>query len=110
MMGTPAISITAARQRRERMTCEYGSDPTLRSYAHLVRKRKWCVIAFALAGLAVSLAISFVEPKQYSAAAQVLVQPASQTSALGTTQQPVTPTQVQTMLQLVTSATVTNAV
>ncbi len=92
------------------MTSEFGSDPTLRSYAHLIRKRKWWVIAFALAGLAVSLAISFLEPKQYSAAAQVLVQPSSQTGAFGTTLQPVTPTQVQTMLQLVTSAPVTSAV
>ncbi len=92
------------------MTSEFGSDPTLRSYAHLVRKRKWWVIAFALVGLAVSLAISFLEAKEYSATAQVLVQPSSQTGALGTTQQPVTPTQVQTMLQLVTSAPVTSAV
>lgn len=92
------------------MTAEFGTDPTLRSYAQLVRRRKWWVIALALAGLAVSIAISFTETKQYAAAAQVLVQPSSQTSALGTTQQPVTATDVQTMLQLVTSAPVTNAV
>jgi polysaccharide biosynthesis transport protein len=92
------------------MTSEFGSDPTLRSYAQLVRRRKWWVIAFALIGLAVSLAISLTETKQYSASAQVLVQPSSQTGALGTTQQPVTPTDVQTMLQLVTSAPVTAAV
>jgi capsular exopolysaccharide synthesis family protein len=92
------------------MTSEFGSNPTLRSYALIVRKRKWWVIAFALVGLIVSLAISFVEPKMYSATAQVLVQPSGQTSALGTTQQPVTQTQVQTMEQLVTSAPVTNAV
>ena len=92
------------------MTAEFGSDPTLRSYAHLVRKRKWWVIALALAGLAVSLAISFTEPKQYAASAQVLVQPSSQASALGSAQEPVTPTEVQTMLQLVTSAPVTKAV
>jgi len=92
------------------MTTEFGSDPTLRSYAQLVRKRKWWVIALAVAGLAVSLAISFTEPKQYAASAQVLVQPSSQASALGSSQQPVTATDVQTMLQLVTSAPVTNAV
>src|SRR5215813_12030434 len=100
----------ATRQRRERMTSEFGSNPTLRSYALIVRKRKWWVIAFALVGLIVSLAISFVEPKMYSATAQVLVQPSGQTSALGTTSQPVTQTQVQTMEQLVTSAPMTNAV
>ena len=92
------------------MTAEFGSDPTLRSYAQLVRKRKWWVLALALAGLAVSLAISFTESKQYAASAQVLVQPSSQASALGSAEQPVTTTDVQTMLQLVTSAPVTNAV
>jgi tyrosine-protein kinase len=92
------------------MTSEFGSDPTLRSYAQLVRRRKWWVVAFALVGLMVSLAISFTETKQYAASTQVLVQPSSQASALGSTVQPVTPTDVQTMLQLVTSAPVTNAV
>jgi polysaccharide biosynthesis transport protein len=92
------------------MTSEFGSDPTLRSYAQLVRRRKWWVIAFALVGLAAALAISFTETKQYAASTQVLVQPSTQASALGSTQQPVTPTDVQTMLQLVTSAPVTNAV
>ena len=92
------------------MTTEFGSDPTLRSYAQLVRKRKWWVIGLALVGLAVSLAISFTESKQYSASAQVLVQSSSQASALGSTQQPVTTTDVQTMLQLVTSAPVTKVV
>ena len=92
------------------MTSEFGSDPTLRSYARLVRRRKWWVVSLALVGLAVSLAISFTEAKQYAASAQVLVQPSTQASALGSTQQPVTPTDVQTMLQLVTSAPVTSAV
>jgi polysaccharide biosynthesis transport protein len=92
------------------MTSEFGSDPTLRSYAQLVRRRKWWVIAFALVGLMAALAISFTETKQYSASTQVLVQPSTQASALGSTVQPVTPTDVQTMLQLVTSAPVTSAV
>jgi len=92
------------------MTAEFGSDPSLRSYAQLVRRRKWWVIGPGLAGLLVSLAISFTEAKQYAATAQVLVQPSSQTGALGTSQQPVTQTEVQTMQQLVTSAPVTNAV
>jgi capsular exopolysaccharide synthesis family protein len=92
------------------MTSEFGSDPTLRSYALLVRRRKWWVIGLTLLGLAVSLAISFTQAKQYSASAQVLVQASSQTGALGVTQQPVTSTDVQTMLQLVTSAPVTAAV
>lgn len=92
------------------MTTEFGADPTLRSYAQLVRRRKWWVVALGLAGLVISLAISFTEPKQYAATAQVLVQPSSQTTALGTTALPVTPTEVQTLQQLVTSAPVTNVV
>jgi capsular exopolysaccharide synthesis family protein len=92
------------------MTSEFGSDPTLRSYAQLVRRRKWWVIGLAVLGLLISLAFTFTEAKQYSASAQVLVQPSSQASALGSAQQPVTPTDVQTMLQLVTSAPVTKAV
>jgi capsular exopolysaccharide synthesis family protein len=92
------------------MAAESGSDPTLRSYAQLVRRRKWWVIALAMLGLAVSLAISLTEAKQYAASAQVLVQPSSQSSALGSALEPVTATEVQTMLQLVTSAPVTDAV
>jgi capsular exopolysaccharide synthesis family protein len=92
------------------MSAEFGTDPTLRSYAQLVRRRKWWVIALALAGLGVSLAISLVEPKQYTATTQVLVLPTSQTGALGTAQVAVTPTEVQTMLQLVNSAPVTGRV
>jgi polysaccharide biosynthesis transport protein len=92
------------------MTSEFGSDPTLRSYAQLVRRRKWWVISLALVGIAVSLAISFTEPKQYASSAQVLVQPSTQANALGAAEQPVTPTDVQTMLQLVNSATVTSTV
>jgi capsular exopolysaccharide synthesis family protein len=92
------------------MTSEFGSDPTLRSYALLVRRRKWWVIGLTLLGLAASLAISFNQQKQYSASAQVLVQASSQSGALGASLQPVTATEVQTMLQLVTSAPVTAAV
>jgi len=92
------------------MTSEFGSDPTLRSYARLIRRRKWWVLGLALVGLGISLAFSFTETKQYSASAQVLVQASSQADAIGSTQQPVTSTDVQTMLQLVTSAPITKAV
>jgi capsular exopolysaccharide synthesis family protein len=88
------------------MTTESGANPTLRSYLVILRRRKWWVICAAVAGLAVSLAVTLTQAKQYSAAAQLLVQPSSQASAGGTTLQPVTPTEVQTELQLVTSAPV----
>jgi uncharacterized protein involved in exopolysaccharide biosynthesis len=61
-------------------------------------------------GLAASLAFSFTAHKQYSATAQLLVQPSGSASGLGTAQQPVTQTDVATELQLVTSAPVQQAV
>jgi polysaccharide biosynthesis transport protein len=88
------------------MTTESGANPTLRSYLVILRRRKWWIICAAVAGLAVSLAVALTQAKQYSAAAQLLVQPSSQALAAGSTLQPVTPTEVQTELQLVTSAPV----
>jgi len=92
------------------MTTEPGAGPTLRSYTRLVRRRKWWVAGLALLGLAASLALSLTQPKQYSATAQILVQSATGPTSLSTAPQQVTPTEVQTMLQLVTSASVLNAV
>jgi len=91
------------------MTTELGAAPSLRTYLIVVRRRKWWLALFALLGLAGSLAISFTEPKEYSATAQLLVQP-SGAVAFGAYQLPVTPTEVQTELQLITSAPVTEAV
>jgi len=88
---------------------ESGSGPTLRSYLVTLRRRKWWVAGFVLLGLAASLALSLTEAKQYSATAQLLVQSSGQGANLGTTQ-PVTTTDVQTDLQLVTSAPVVKAV
>ena len=92
------------------MTTEFGANPTLRSYLVVLRRRKWWVICAALLGLAVSLALSLTQAKQYSATAQLLIQPFGQGSAAGTSQQPITPTDVQTEVQLVTSAPVQQAV
>ena len=91
------------------MTTELGAAPSLRTYLIVVRRRKWWLALFALLGLAGSLAISFTEPKEYSATAQLLVQPTGAV-AFGAYQLPVTPTEVQTELQLITSAPVTEAV
>ena len=87
------------------MTTEFGGAPTLRSYIGIVRRRKWWIAAAALLGLAASLALSLTQARQYSATAQLLVQPAGST-ALGVAPAAVTPTDVQTDLQLVTSAPV----
>lgn len=88
------------------MTLEPGAGPTLRSYIRLVLRRKWWVMGLALLGVSASLAISLTQPRQYTSTAQVLVQSPTGPGALSGTPQQVTPTEVQTMLQLVTSAAV----
>src|ERR1700680_2779851 len=92
------------------MSTEFGANPILRTYLVVLRRHKWWVVGAAVLGLAVSLAVSLTQAKQYSATAQLLVQPSGQALAFGTAQQPVTPTDVQTELQLVTSAPVQQAV
>ena len=89
---------------------EPGNGATLHSYLVVLRRRKWWVIALAVLGLAASLALSFTEPKQYSATAQLLVQSSGQGISLGTTPQQVTTTDVQTDLQLATSEPVVELV
>jgi succinoglycan biosynthesis transport protein ExoP len=92
------------------MTTEPGAGPTLRSYIRLVLRRKWWVTGLAMLGVSASLAISLTQPKQYASTAQVLVQSSTGPGALSGTPQQVTPTEVQTMLQLVTSAAVQSQV
>jgi capsular exopolysaccharide synthesis family protein len=89
---------------------ESGTEPTFRAYLQTLRQRKWWVGSIAVLGLVLSLAFSLTAHKQYSATAQLLVQPSVNASALSATQQPVTQTDVETELQLVTSAPVQQAV
>jgi capsular exopolysaccharide synthesis family protein len=90
---------------------EFGTEPSFRAYLQILRRRKWWVVVAAALGLAASLAFSLTAHKQYSATAQLLVQPSVNASGLGAAQaQPVTQTDVQTELQLVTSAPVQQAV
>ena len=91
------------------MTTEPGAGPTLRSYTRLVRRRKWWIGGLALLGLATGIGLPLTQAKQYTATAQILVQSAGPT-ALGQAPQQVSATEVQTMLQLVTSASVQLAV
>ena len=88
---------------------ELGTDPSFRAYLQILRRRKWWVGFAAALGLAASLAFSLTAHKQYSATAQLLVQPSINASGIGVTQ-PVTQTDVETELQLVTSAPVQQAV
>ena len=86
---------------------EFGTEPSFRTYLHILRQRKWWVGAIAVLGLAASLAFSLTAHKQYSATAQLLVQPSFDASGV---QEPVTQTDVETELQLVTSAPVQQTV
>ena len=92
------------------MMTEFGTEPTFRAYLGILRQRKWWVGSITVLGLALSLAFSLTAHKQYSATAQLLVQPSVNASGLSAAQQPVTQTDVQTELQLVTSAPVVQAV
>jgi capsular exopolysaccharide synthesis family protein len=90
---------------------EFGTEPSFRAYLHILRRRKWWVGLAAVLGLAASLAFSLTAHKQYSATAQLLVQPSIDASGVGVTQpRPVTQIDVETELQLVTSAPVQQAV
>jgi capsular exopolysaccharide synthesis family protein len=90
---------------------QFGTEPSFRAYLQILRHRKWWVVSITVLGLAASLVLSLTAHKQYSATAQLLVQPSVNESGLGTVQeQPVTQTDVQTELQLVTSAPVQQAV
>jgi capsular exopolysaccharide synthesis family protein len=100
----------AIHYRRKRMTTEFGADQALRTYLMVVRRRAWWIACVALLGLATSIGLALTEPKQYSATAQLLVQPSGTSTALGNAPAAVTPTDVQTDLQLVTSAPVQHAV
>src|SRR5260370_19185271 len=98
-------------QIREKVTMtDFGSEPTFRAYLQILRQRKWWVGSLTVLGLALSLAVSLTAHKQYSATAQRLVQRSVTASGRGAAQQPVTQTDVQTELQLVTSAPVQQAV
>src|SRR5580704_16149239 len=90
---------------------EFGTEPSFRAYLQILRRRKWWVGVAAALGLAASLAFSLTAHKQYSATAQLLVQPSIDANGVGVTQLlPVTQTVVETELQLVTSAPVQQAV
>src|SRR5664280_1401601 len=85
-------------------------EATLGTYLAVLRRRKWWVIAVTVLGLVASLGYSLSQPKAYSATAQLLVQPESASVASGASQQAITPTDVLTELQLVTSAPIKAAV
>jgi polysaccharide biosynthesis transport protein len=97
--------------RGEMKMAEPGSEPTLRGYLHILRAGRWWVIAVCLLGLGAGLALSLTTTKQYTATAQLLVQSVGTdnlSSGAGSTD--LTSVDVETELQLVTSAQVQSEV
>ncbi len=91
------------------MTDPNDSDaPTVGTTLGILRRRKWWVIGVTLLGLVGSLGYSLHQAKTYSASAQVLDSPAN--AAISGSASQITPTDVLTELQLVTSAPVQDAV
>ena len=90
---------------------QFGTEPSFRTYLQILRHRRWWVGSITVLGIVVSLAFSLTAHKQYSATAQLLMQSSVNATGLGAgQQQPVTQTDVETELQLVTSAPVQQAV
>ncbi len=85
-------------------------DVNLRTYLRILRRRKWWVILCTGLAMAGAIAYSFTATKEYSATAQLLVQPQNATLPLTSPAQTITPTDVATELALLNSGPVVNAV
>jgi capsular exopolysaccharide synthesis family protein len=82
------------------------TEANLRTYLQVIGRRFPWLLAVTMLSVAVAVAFIAVQKKQYSATAQLLVQPASGSVPISGTQQTVSPTDVLTELQLVTNAPV----
>jgi succinoglycan biosynthesis transport protein ExoP len=85
-------------------------EPELRTYLRTLRRRKWIVIVVTIIGLAGATGYSFLQTPKYTATAQVLLQPTAEPGASQAAASGLTPTDVETQVQLVTSAPVKQAV
>ena len=83
------------------------AQANLATYLKVLRRRLPWVIAVTVLSVGIAVAISSVQTKKYSATAQLLVQPAGSASSLiSSTHQTISPTDILTELQLLTSAPV----
>jgi polysaccharide biosynthesis transport protein len=90
---------------------EPSVEPTIRGYLHVLRAGRWWIAAFSLLGLGISLAVTLTATKEYSATAQLLVQSTANVNlSTDSNQTLITTAEVQTELELVTSAPVQQAV
>jgi uncharacterized protein involved in exopolysaccharide biosynthesis len=86
-----------------------AEESNVRSYLWVIRRRLHWVIAITILCVGVALGISLAQSKQYTATAQLLVQPSTGVVSNAVTQNTITPTDVATELELVTSAPVKSA-
>jgi len=82
------------------------AEANLRTYLRILRRRFIWIVGLIALSLALAVAFIGVQKKQFSATAQLLVQPATGSVPIAANQQPVSPTDVLTELQLLTSAPV----
>ena len=82
------------------------AEANLRTYLRILRRRFLWIVVVVVVSLAIAAGFIGLKKKQYSATAQLLVQPASALVPSGGAQQTVSPTDVLTEVQLVTSAPV----
>jgi len=91
----------------------YGPpEPDLRTYLRVLSRRKWVIVITTVAVALAAFAFSLVQSKKYTATAEVLLQ-ASQSVQLSTgsgSASALTPADITTQIQLVTSAPVKAAV
>src|SRR5580698_10187256 len=80
------------------------------SIVRILNRRKWLIIGLAILGVLCASAYAFTARNQYTATAQLLVEPQSGTAPLTTTQQTITPVDVATELQLLQNTAVQNLV
>jgi capsular exopolysaccharide synthesis family protein len=82
------------------------TEANLRTYLQVIKRRSPWLLAVTLLSVAVAVAFIAVQKKQYSATAELLVQPASGSVPISGTQPTVSATDVLTELQLITNAPV----
>ncbi len=86
-----------------------STDASLHGYVRILGRRIHWLLAVVVLCVAIAFAFNSVQTKEYSATTQLLVQPASGDLPISGTQATVSPTDVLTELQLVTSAPVNAA-
>src|SRR5580658_3142931 len=79
------------------------TEGTLRTYLQVIGRRFVWLLAVTVLSVAIAVAWSVVQKKQYSATAQLLVQPASGSVPISGTQPTISSTQVATELELIKS-------